>query len=192
MPNFKYYIFNSLNIRDDSIRWQLSRKRVPINKVFINKLIFQDHTVWLIEIGKDLFIMLKANELEEVLLARGAKMEVYTSQHPYSVHSSEWQFDKKFLFRMDFGTYQGGSYWDLQIGRGRTYTLYGYGDDEPTHSFLEEKRHNCYKSYEGNELPKAEDYPDGVVPTKPMNSNWGCVIGFLLVIIAAIIYSMVA
>jgi len=173
------------------VRLQESRKNVAIPKIVIHKLIFQDHTLWFFEIGKQLMVMLKAKELEEILTARGARLEIHTSTKTYSSDYKTWEFDKDFFIRMDFGTFQGGSYWEIIIAKSRTFNVYGYGDDLPSASFLDEKRHRCHKHFEGDDLPTAKDYPYGEVPTKPINSNWGCIIGFLIVIVAAIIFAMV-
>ena len=55
MPHFKYYIFNTLNVREGSVRLQESRTNVAISQILIHKLIFQDHTLWFFDIGNSLW-----------------------------------------------------------------------------------------------------------------------------------------
>ena len=182
MSPYTYYIFDDINIREDSLRVHSAKKRKKIKDIIIRKLVFNDQRLWIFEMDRIFKIYTEAGELEKILLQRGAQLKTYTAHHDFCEDIDKWAFDPHLYLAVEKGQSQNVSYWLIRIAeRGNKY--YDYGSAYP---FKEIKPLKKY--YEGNELPKGSDYPGGSAPSKPIPSNLGYVLAFAIIALAALIY----
>lgn len=183
MKPYAYYIFDDINIREATLRIQTRRKRIKIKKTTVRKLIFQDQTLWIFEIDRVFKIYTDAEELEKVLVAKGASLKTYETHQTFNKDFNTWQFQPSLFLEIERGSSQNISFWIIRI-ENHGNKFYDYRNTFP---FKEIKA--LEKHYEGNELPEVKDYPEGQVPQKPVNSNIGCLIAFAIIALAALIYA---